>query len=247
MFDEHTGWSLGDKSFFKQVMDKTLEDSSGSPFYSFMVALSSHHPFDAFISGPFSNVEASDGLLNHYYNAAAYVDSALEGLVDRLKEEGQYDNTILVIYGDHGALFNEDALKQSQLDGIAFTPYNWMKYQQVPALIHAPGIFDGGLVVDQVTGQSDLMPTVANLLGLEGLYTLGGDVLAEDYESLVVKRYGDVITEDFIYISDLGEVYDYETGEVLDKETFKEEILKAHSLLAANDLILISDYFKTVD
>lgn len=242
--DEQVGWALSDQSLFRQALDFTKDEAGNQPFYSMIITLSSHYPYDAFVTGPFSEVAATDGLLNHYYNAASYVDQAISEFVSTLKEEGLYENTLLVIYGDHGGLFNEHAVQQTVIDDLVYTSYNWMKYQQVPVIIHASDIFSEGLRIDDVSGQLDIMPTVANLLGLEDLYTLGSDVLSPDYQGLVVKRYGDVITSDFIYSSDEAEVYDYETGEILLKADYRDQIMKAHEKLAMNDLILSGDYFK---
>lgn len=243
VMEEKIGWALSDASFLKQSMAFTEAARGENPFYSFMVTLSSHHPYDGTMKGPFTQAKGTEGVVNWYYNGANYVDGVLEGFIQDLKDAGLYDQTVLVIYGDHGGLFGDDARKQCDRDKTSYEPKHWIHYQQVPVIVHAPGILDDGHLIETATGQVDIMPTVANLLGIEGLYTIGQDVLAEGYDSLVVRRYGDVMTDDFTYLSDQGEVYDNTSGEVVAKEAYQEIIDRAYKKLEASDLILVSDWF----
>ena len=242
--DEKIGWAISDASFYQQSLAKTLEASEGNPFYSFMITLSSHHPYDGFLEGPFTGTEGSEGMLNHYYNAGAYVDETIKGLVVQLIEEGLYDNTMIVIYGDHGAVFGDVANQQMTLDGVEPSPFNWTAYEQVPLIIHAPGVFDEGLRHEDVAGQVDIMPTVMNLLGVETVYTIGNDLLEPTYEGLVVKRYGNVITNEMVYMADKNQVFNRLTGAPVSLKTFERQINQGHHLLEINDMILSSDYFK---
>ncbi len=242
--DEMIGWAISDASFYRQSLDKTIEASEGHPFYSFMITLSSHHPYDGFLEGPFTGTEGSEGMLNHYYNAGRYVDETIKGLIVSLIEEDLYDNTILVIYGDHGAVFGNVANQQMVVDGVEPTAFNWMAYQQVPFIVHAPGVFDEGLRIEDVAGQVDMMPTVLNLMGVDPLYTIGSDVLNPDYEGLVAKRYGDVITKDIVYMADEKQVYNRTTGEKIYVDDYNNQIEQGHQILEINDMILSSDYFK---
>lgn len=43
--DEPLGWGLGDKSFFRQSLDRI---DTSKPFYAFFITLASHHPFTYF-------------------------------------------------------------------------------------------------------------------------------------------------------------------------------------------------------
>lgn len=243
VIDEYIGFGLGDKSFIKQTIDKNRAVANRSSYYNFMVMLSSHHPYDGFYSGPFSPEEGHANIVDRYYNSARYVDEAIEGFFEQLKDEGLYDNAIFVIYGDHAGLFGDEAAMQLANDGISYSEYEWSKYKTVPVLIHVPGELEDGVKVDYVTGQIDMMPTLANLMNLDVDYTLGSDVLSATYESMVVKRFGDVITNDFIYLSSAKEAYDYTTGSVIPIENYESQVKKAHGYLTVIDTILSTDYF----
>lgn len=242
--DEYKGWAISDASFYRQSLDFIQERALNQPFYGMMITLSSHYPYDGFYSGPFTEVAASEGILNRYYNSARYVDETLQVFFEDLKKRGLYENTTVLIYGDHSGLFNEEAIQQTSLDGRQYTPSTWANYLKTPVFIHAPGVFDEGMAIDQVTGQMDILPTLLNLMGLKLPFTFGQDVLSEDYESLVVKRFGDVITNEMIYISDEGAYYDRISGEAIDGKPFEAQMNRAKDILRAADVILQDDYFK---
>lgn len=242
--NDKVGWAVSDQSFYKQSLDFTEEKIGDSKFYDFMITLSSHYPYEAFYQGPFTDVEGTEGIVNRYYNAARYADESVEVLFEELKERGLYDNSIIVIYGDHAGLFNQEAQQQAQVDGKLYNEYEWMKYQTTPVFIHIPGEIEDGYVMEEVTAQMDILPTVANLMDLSLTYTLGSDMLSDTYKGMSIKRFGDVITDDYIYISNEGVVYDYDTGEVLVYDDYKESIGVAHQYLRVSDKILSGDYFR---
>ena len=54
------------------------------------------------------SAERRDQVERTYWNAVAHADAALGGLVARLKALGQWDNTVLLVTGDHGESLFED-------------------------------------------------------------------------------------------------------------------------------------------
>lgn len=239
--EEKVGWAISDRTFLKQSLDYTLENSEGNPFYSFMITLSSHHPYDAFYSGPFTK-NNDNGMLKRYFNAANYVDSALEEFFAYMKEKDMYENSIIVIYGDHAGLFNNDAKATTSYFGVDHNPYTWQKFEKIPLLIHNPSIKP--VHVEKVCGQIDLLPTLANIMGFNLEYTMGHDIMSPKYEGHIVRRQSNVITNDYIYISGEEKIYDYETGIELDLNLYKEELDSYFDQLRAIDLIYKSDYLK---
>jgi lipoteichoic acid synthase len=65
-----------------------------------------------------------------------------------------------VVYGDHGEGFGEHGRFQHD-DTI------WEEGLQVPLLIHAPGLLQGGERVEGLSNHTDILPTVLELLGYE--------------------------------------------------------------------------------
>ena len=94
------------------------------------------------------------------------MDEAIKVLFDDLKENGLYDNSIIVMYGDHyGISENHNKAMGMYLDK-EITPYDNAKLQKVPLYIHIPG-YGKGETIDEVSGQIDLRPTILHLMGIE--------------------------------------------------------------------------------
>jgi lipoteichoic acid synthase len=79
-------------------------------------------------------------------------------LLEQYKELGLYEETIFVLYGDHGEAFGEHGLYQH--DNVAYE-----EGLRVPLLIHDPQNWQGGERVKAPTNQLDVLPTVIDLLG----------------------------------------------------------------------------------
>ena len=135
--DEPLGWSLGDTSFFRQSVD--IIKKQKQPFYSFLITLSSHHPYTLPESYQILNVGDFKGtIFGDYLEAIHYVDASVGKLVEQLKAEGLWDNSIFLFYGDHDNSIRdwkpfETFLGKplSELDRL-----NILK--QVPFVVHLP-------------------------------------------------------------------------------------------------------------
>lgn len=101
-----------------------------------------------------------DEELNRYLNCLRYLDSFVERLFDQYKEMGLYEDTIFVVFGDHGEGFGEHG---RFLHGD--TPYE--EGVRVPLMIHDPKRFQGGERVEGLSSQIDILPTVLEMLGYE--------------------------------------------------------------------------------
>ena len=101
-----------------------------------------------------------DDELNHYLNCLRYQDFFLQNLFDQYKRLGLYENTIFVLFGDHGEAFGEH--RRFQHDDVM-----WEEGLKVPFLIHAPGWFGSGKRVEELSNHTDILPTVVEMLGYE--------------------------------------------------------------------------------
>ncbi|MBP1971764.1 phosphoglycerol transferase MdoB-like AlkP superfamily enzyme [Virgibacillus natechei] len=209
------GWGLLDKPFFEQSM-KYLQ-SQEEPFYSNFITLTHHFPFD--LSEEESTIEPYDSnsnTLNQYFPTARYTDEAIEEFFDHLKEADLYEDSMIVIMGDHiGISANHNRAMAQYLDKDEITPFDQVQLQRVPFFVHIPGHGEGE-VRSEVTGQIDVKPTLLNLLGVESEnnFHFGNDVFAEDRKGYIALRNGDFISDD--YVSTSGVCYDRETGEPIE-------------------------------
>lgn len=92
-------------------------------------------------------------------NIAKLHDRWAGEIIQKLKESGIYNNTLFVVFADHGIRTrNED----SAFRGGIIDPYSF----HVPFFIHSPTVFPSREVVGHETTHVDIAPTLAHLLGL---------------------------------------------------------------------------------
>ena len=114
------------------------------------------------------------------------MDEALKLFFEDLKEKGLYDNSIIVMYGDHYGISENHNNAMSQYLEKEITPYESAKLQSVPLFVHIPnsGV---GEEVTEAAGQIDFRPTILHLLGIDTSkdMQLGADLFSEEHEEFV--------------------------------------------------------------
>jgi lipoteichoic acid synthase len=151
-----------------------LERHKDRPFLATYLGVTGHHDYRPIIR--YGLKDYSDfPPLDRYQNEVRYLDFFVKNVIDQYKELGLYDDTIFVIYGDHGEGFGEHDLFQH--DNTIY-----QEGLKVPFIIHEPGRFQGGKRVGALTNQLDVAPTLIDLLGYNvtgGRYP-GRSLLAPD-------------------------------------------------------------------
>jgi phosphoglycerol transferase MdoB-like AlkP superfamily enzyme len=190
--------------------------------------------------------DSNSGTLNRYFQTARYMDESVEVLFDELKAKGLYDDSIIVMYGDHYGISENHNEAMGQYLGKEITPFESAQLQRVPMFIHIPGS-DQGEVVEEVSGQIDIRPTLLHLLGVETSkdMQLGADVFSKDHEEFVVFRDGRFVTDKVVYAGNI--CYDKETGEETDSEACAPYIERAAEELEYSDEIINSDLLRFYD
>ncbi len=237
--DEIVGWAISDVSFYRQAMDIAIQNQ---PFYSFLVTLSSHHPYDAFIGyEPFTG-EYENTQLGNYLKSMRYVDESIEGLFERLESEGVLDETIVVIYGDHSGLYQDQKAPLSGLLGLSDHYVAWESIQKVPLWIVMPESEETG-TISKTGGQVDILPTILDIMGIEHPLTLGESLLVEG-PGYAIKRDGSIFTDDYYYNNNEDRLYDLKSYEPVEiTESMKEQLELIKMDLKVSDLILKKNLF----
>ena len=93
-----------------------------------------------------------------YQASISYVDHQLGRLLDGLHASPLADNTIIVLWSDHGFHIGE----KDNWEKFAL----WDQTTRVPLFIHAPGISSDGRVTRQPATLTDVYPTLCELVGL---------------------------------------------------------------------------------
>lgn len=158
---EIIGLGMSDESYLRQIGYK-LKDQK-QPFFTFLVTLTSHGPFDMPKDKQYLDLpeDLNNNMLGAYFQSIRYTDQAIGDFLNQLKEEGLLDNTVIMLYGDHGGVhkFYEDQIKDAPLAG------DWWKddHKEIPFLVYNPSI--KGETISKEGGQIDFLPTIAYLLG----------------------------------------------------------------------------------
>ncbi len=112
-----------------------------------------------------------------------YVDRQIGRVLDKLHETGLYDESLIIITGDHGAAFRPNASRRAP------EPRNLADILWVPLFIKRPGQTEGGVSDRNVEG-IDLWPTVADSLQLPISHPVDGQSLIRTTEEeRPVKRF----------------------------------------------------------
>ena len=244
--ENSVGWGLKDIPFFKQSADILAQEQQ--PFFTRMITLTNHFPFslnEEDIMIP--EYDSNSNTLNRYFQTVRYLDEAVKSFFDDLKEQGLYDNSIIVMYGDHyGISENHNKAMAQYLNKEQITPYDTALLQSVPLFIHIPGSGDGQ-EIDTATGQIDLRPTILHLLGIDTSkdIQLGMDLFSPDYEDLVIFRDGRFVTDELVYASEV--CYNRATGEEIDVAACQPYFERVNTELEYSDKIINGDLLRFYD
>ena len=103
---------------------------------------------------------------------ARYCDHLLGEMIDRLKKAGVYEDALFIMTSDHGASFGTGKfprdliLPNSPMVKQGVGKPNWHEIIPVPMFVKLPGQTEGRLE-DRNVENIDLLPTIADVLGVE--------------------------------------------------------------------------------
>lgn len=189
---EVIGLGMSDESYLKQIGDKLKKEKQ--PFYTFLVTLTSHGPFEVPEDKQYLNLpeDLNKNMLGAYFQSVRYTDEAIGKFINQLKEEGLLENTVIMLYGDHCGVhkFYEDDIKDSPLEG------DWWKdnEKEIPFMIYNPSI--KGETISKEGGQIDFLPTIAYLLGFNRDSfdnTSMGRVLVNTNRNAIILNNGEIV------------------------------------------------------
>jgi iduronate 2-sulfatase len=110
-------------------------------------------------TSPFTMNEDTARILKHgYYASVSYVDALLGDLIMYMKEIGIYDNTIIVLWGDHGWKLGDHN------SWGKMTNYNIDL--KVPLIVRSPYKSQVGNTTQAITELVDIFPTLCDLANI---------------------------------------------------------------------------------
>lgn len=164
--DSDNWWGIWDEPFLQYF--RTKMSDMKQPFMTALFTLSSHHPFH--VPEQYKEVYKEEEMPIH--KCIRYTDHALQRFFEEARKEPWFQNTVFVMTGDHTNMSNHPEYKSS----INQFSTSIIIYDASGEL--SPGIRDG------IAQQTDILPTILNLVGYDKPYmAFGCDLLntpAED-------------------------------------------------------------------
>ncbi len=176
------------------------------------------------------------------YLACQYeLEKAMEELVMQLKAHDLYENTVVILTGDHVPYNNMEILDELAGRDLEDT---FEAYKST--LIIWSGAMEHPIHVEKVCSSIDILPTVSNLLGLEydSRLLIGQDILS-DSEGLVLFADRSFITDRYAYSAARGTVVSDSNVEISDEELAEKRAFVSNKFTAA-DAITQYDFYKYV-
>lgn len=192
-----------------------------------------------------NNTDDFHRMMRHgYYASASYSDKLVGDILNELERLGLAENTIVVLWGDHGWNLGEHDF--------------WGKHNtlhtslRVPLIVKVPGM-SAGRKSDALVGTYDIFPTLCALVGLAMPDSAQGRSLTpllddpnQSFRDVIYSRFmaGDaVVTDHLIYTSygpDGEMLYDLrkdpqENHNIAGNPEYATELAKMKRLLAANE------------
>lgn len=196
--------------------------------------------------------------MGNYLKSVHYADEAIGELIDYLKEKDLLDDTIIVLYGDHDC-----KLKQSEFKKLYESEYyesvlidkddtvgvidnfTYEINRKVPFFIWSSDIKNSkySKEIDNVMGMIDIMPTLANMLGVKPVYALGSDMFSVG-ENVVVFPDGNWLTNKIYYDSSNGEFRQLDLDSSIDMTYIDNYNKHAEKLIEISNGIITYDLIK---
>lgn len=152
------GWGVTDEA----LMDQALETMRNlpEPFFAGILTITNHHPFEPPKGFSRPGSDRGVGPLNEYgrfLDTMAYTDRALGRLMDKVRAEPFFRNTVFLIYADHSVPQPAARPVQTVQDDLIWR-------HRIPLLIVADWL-KAPAAIDAVGSQVDLPALAMDLLG----------------------------------------------------------------------------------
>ncbi|ANU09833.1 sulfatase [Planococcus antarcticus DSM 14505] len=160
--------------------------------YANIVTVTSHTPFEMPEAMQYLNLPAEyeDMYVGNYLQSIRYADEQIGLFIQELKDQGIYDESLIAIFGDHSGMHGTLVTEEDQLLLSDFLGHEYsLKDQYTIPLIFAGGNLFEGTEMARLGGQTDIMPTLLTLLGVEHDEPMMGHNLFQYKKNLLGMRY----------------------------------------------------------
>jgi iduronate 2-sulfatase len=148
-------WDLYDRSLIKTATQTSPPEGGAATGLHASFELRTRHGIPK--SGPIGE-ELARTLLHGYYACVSYVDAQVGLMLKALEDAGIRDNTIVIVWGDHGWHLGDM--------GIWGKATNYEIATRVPMVIWTPDMKQRGATTDALVELVDIYPTLCELTGV---------------------------------------------------------------------------------
>lgn len=214
---------IADEEVYKYIVEQ-MKQYDGKYFVN-IVAASSHTGFGLDgIQNREQKVNVDVGqytgtLFGRYLEAVNYADYAFGILIDELKKADLYDDTVILIYGDH---YGVSSTNEEMMDFLKKCDHEYnnvelqINFANVLCGMHIPGV--SKKKIDTPVSKIDIKPTLTEICGLEEGFAFGVSMFKD--KEFVCLNNEVIITDKYCYDGDWHLI---ETGELLDVSSLELE------------------------
>src|SRR5688572_15799245 len=132
------------------VMNRVFKDlnKSKKPFFATWLTLTSHEPFETPVSTVFNGSDNTTKFLNSLH----YTDQVVGEFIEKCSKESWWNNTVMIITGDHGHPLPESGNKADEFR----TPMLWI----------GGALNKKAFIIDKVVSQLDIAAMLSKQVGL---------------------------------------------------------------------------------
>lgn len=206
---------LSDEAMLTQAVDKMYEQNkaNNNKSFCFAVTITNHTPFnepknaiskDKWFANK-DNIMSKDLKLNNshilnnlfkgYLEYVCYTDFAIGKAMDRLKELGMYDDTVIMMYGDHGIVskiydmfYDYPELFRNEINPIIKKDHKRSEQKllelqmlnEIPFIIANPSLSQQ--TIHLTRSEDNIKSTVSNMFGLDARFVFNRDCFSDEHE-----------------------------------------------------------------
>lgn len=168
--DDRFSWGRHDPVSFaalENYLEARSKDANKKPLFLDVYSITSHDPWvvpDHFVADNVSELTTEHN--ERYLKAMNMADRALGNLITSMRSKGLLENTIVIIEGDHGYGRMEHGDNPDIISSFVYEVAT-----HIPLMILADDFIPDaqkGTQVGDLTSQTDILATIADMIGLEG-------------------------------------------------------------------------------
>ncbi len=249
---EQAGEFYSDEGFLEEAVQ--IMNSYEGKFCTTLVSVTTHIPFYLDGVSDLENKvtitqddvsEFEDETFRNYLISCNFVDYAFGKFIQELEETGLIENSILIVYGDHGASISnvDDIVKLYNENGIEYSEFeDYIKEVHIPFGMKIPGLGCNDTIKRSVA-KIDIKPTILDLLDVEDKFSIGNTIFSgKDYS--FIKGLGYVTSTNYCIN---GIYYDREKIEEIEENEDLQSLLKQmEDEIYLSDTIIKNDLIKDI-